>query len=772
VSSGSFLPLRQRFPFAGILIAAIAGILLTEWLGDSRWIATILLLSWLILLPLRRQGSHCWVLTAACFALLQLWNWQEAPARRLASLLGDGKRDYEVQGIIDGEPRVSFYGSCTFPLRLQSIEKVGAGNELEFACHAPVRVEVRWTGAVPLYGDQVRLTATACRPPAPRNPGAMDYRRWLERHGIYTEFRLDPSVPGTVLSYGHGNPLMDLSIRVRQRMEKILAIDLPGTPEVLGVIRGITLGVTEHTPEGFKDDFRFTGTMHLFAVSGLHVGMLAVIIWFTLRAIRLPQGFAIAITIPALFFYVLVTGMKMGSIRSAVMASILLVGLAIYRRAPLINTLAAAAALQLACDPNALFSAGWQFSYSVVFAILLLGAPLQAWVESLYARDPFLPAQLLTAAERFSFGAWRHFSGLAAVSAAAWVGALIPTLIYFHLVSLSAFGANLLAVPLAFGVLSLGAISLLTGTFFPWIAGAFNNTNWLLAKLLLLVVQANALLPGGHWFVGTPAPPTPVMTLLDLHGGSCAVVRDGGEFVLIDAGRKRDAYGEILPYLESLGANALQSCLVTKSDASHLGGLPMVRKEIPVLKILATSSSSHSVVAKKIFSSLKLTPFLEGMSTGLTKRVTAELIASNAEKFSAIRITLGESPVLILSTADHDLISSLSGMSDKTLHAEILVLPLGGAEMVSMMDLVARISPKAVITSVDPFKRNGIPSQEWDQLLAGKGIALFRQDECGAVTIKSRTSASGSRSLIVEPFVAKSEAIHVRKESPGMPGSP
>jgi ComEC/Rec2-related protein len=769
VSSGSFLPLRQRFPFCGILIAAIAGILLAEWLGSSRWVALILLVAWLILLPWRGHGSHCWILTAACFALLQLWNWQEAPARRLASLL-DGKAcDFAVQGIVDAEPRISSHGSCSFPLRIDSLEEVGGATPDHLACRIPLSVEVRWPGPAPLYGDRISFTATASRPAMPRNPGVMDYRRWLERHGIYTELRVDPSSPGVILSSGQGNPLRSLAIRARHRMEQILAVDLPGTPEVLGVIRGITLGVTEHTPEGFTDDFRFTGTMHLFAVSGLHVGMLAVIIWFALRTIRLPQRMAIVFTIPALFFYVLVTGMKMGSIRSAMMASILLCGLALYRRSPLINTLAAAAFLQLACDPNALFSAGWQFSYSVVFAILLLAGPLEFKIASLCSRDPFLPAQLLTQGERLGFAGWRHFSGLAAVSAAAWVGALIPTIAYFHLISFSAFGANLLAVPLAFGVLSLGAISLLAGIISPWIAGAFNNTNWLLAKLLLLIVQVNALLPGGHWFIGSPASASPVMTILDLHGGSCAVIRDGHEFSLIDAGRKRDAYGVILPCLESFGVNSIRSCLITKPDASHLGGLPTVKKEVRVSEVLVSGAPLRSPVGKEVLSSIHAIPLHAGKPTPITNHVKVELLPAPDNERPILRIVMGESRILSLPSADPELMGVLSKMTDQDLHADMLILPLGGTEFVSTLALIARVSPKAVVTPVDPFKRNGVPSREWEHLLEEKGIALFRQDECGAVTIKT---TSNSRLLNVEAFVIGSVEKPVTGGTEGTPGSP
>ena len=738
----------QRYPFLGILLAAVAGILLSSLFGAGVWLSVVLLCACLLLLLFHKQGGFCWAVTLAVFALLHLWNWSLSPARTLADDLDQESGGIAVRGVIIGEPRISHSGLATFPLRIEEVREL---KDERVLIKAPLTLQIRWAGKQPSYGDRVFFQGMAVRPPSPRNPGEMDYRRWLARHGIYTRIEVDPSIPGTIESGGHGNPLMAFAIRSRQRMEEILSIDLAGAPEVRGAIEGICLGVTEHAPEGFTDDFRFTGTMHLFAVSGLHVGMLAVILWFALKALRIPRNWAVILTIPLLFFYVLVTGMKMGSMRSATMASILLIGISLFRRSPLLNTLAAAAFLQLALDTNDLFSAGWQFSYSVVFAIIVAAPGIEARLIRLHAPDPFLPAKLITTRESWGFGAWHHVAGLAAVSASAWIGAILPTLAYFHLISFSAFGANLLAVPLAFLVISLGALSLVGGMFSSWIAGAFNNANWLVTKLLLVVVQGSAMMPGGHWFVGLAAPSCPTMTMLDLHGSSCTIIRDGSEFALINAGKKRDAGATILPCLELMGANSIRSCLITKVDASHLGGMPILTKAIHISDILVASLGYESPMGKSLLSSLNSHPVIPGKSISLSRRVTAEVLRTSDDARPVIRIMTGESRILMLPSVDQETLSSLSVLPDDSVHADVLVLPLGGAGLTSTMALIARVSPKAVITPVDPYKRNGIPSREWDQLLAGKGIALFRQDESGALIIQPN-----AQNASVTPFLDSS----------------
>ena len=481
--------------------------------------------------------------------------------------------------------------------------------------------------------------------------------------------------------------------------------------------------------------------MHLFSVSGLHVGMLAVLIWFFLKAVRVPRLWAVGVTIPALFFYVAVTGLKSGSIRSATMASILMIGLVLFRRAPMINTLAAAAFLQLAIDTNTLFSAGWQFSYAVVFAILVAAPPIEARVRAFHRPDPFLPEKLLSRRERMLFGWWNEFSGLVAVSAAAWVGSLIPTIAYFHLISFSAIGANMLAVPLAFGVLALGVLALLGGTFSLWVAGAFNNANWLLTKLLLLVVQGSALIPGGHWFVGAPGKPYPVMTLLDLRGASCAVIRSGGEFALIDTGRKRDAQNTIVPFLESSGANSVRNALITKSDATHLGGLPEIIHEVSVKRIGVPPSPGRSTVAKRFFADFPKAERLKaGEEDALTPGVTAAVLACAPEKdpdSAIVRVNLGDLKVLFLPKLDAGMIESIAKIPEQELKSDLLILPLGGSDMAATLGVIRRVAPRALISRVDALNRNGNPSSEWSRLLPKEGITLLRQDETGAVIIEA-----------------------------------
>jgi len=727
----SLSPFGQRLPFAGLLLAAIGGILASDLLDSAPIISLGILLCGAIFFLFLRDSGATLAIVFAAFALVHSWNWQEAPSRLLGDLLASRPDEVEVRGVIAGLPSKSSTGSVRFPLKVERIADSAGGEITE-----PVLAMVNWKGAEVSYGDEVEFTALAVRPDPPRNPGAMDYRSWLARRGMHMILRVDPAVPGAVLAHDRGHPVIAFSLRAREAARRILSIDLEGAPDVIGTIQGICLGITDGAPEGFTEEFRFTGTMHLFAVSGLHVGMVALILWFLLMMFRVPRSVAVALSVCVLFFYVTVTGCKDGSLRAATMVSLLMLGLVFFRRSPPVNTLAAAAFLQLAFDTNTLFSTGWQFSYAVVLAILLLEKPIRLRISGLYSPDPFLPQRLLTRAERFRFEGWREFSGLAAVSFAAWVGAILPTAVYFHLLSVSALGANLLAVPAAFAVLSLGMLALIGGSFSPWVAGAFNNANWLVAKALILIVRTSALIPGGHWFLGVE-PDSPRMSIPDLGGASCALIQEGWTASMLDAGRRGDAVRTILPMVQSMGVNRITDLVISRSDARHLGGVPILAAEIGLGTTFLPPDHGRSPTARSLFASLRDAKHLQsGSDIDLSPHSSLRVLLAEGDR-QVLRLMLGDLSILWLSDGDPSLLAKVANLPEEALHAEILYLPLGGVSLDEGSRLIRRISPSVLISPSGGLGRNNSISSEWASMLRGMGISLFRQDQTGAVILKA-----------------------------------
>ncbi len=225
----------------------------------------------------------------------------------------------------------------------------------------------------------------------PRNPGEFDMRAYLARQDIRHALVVRYPENGRILSRGHGSRIMRAAQTSRAWMQAALSRGLEDSPDLCGLISGMVLGVRDDTPDEIEEQFQQTGTLHLFAVSGLNVAIVAQLLWVIGSAARLPRRWAIGLIIPALFFYAAVTGLNASSIRAALMAAFILGGFFVDRRVLPGNSVAAAAVLVLCFDTNQLFSTGFQLSFAVVIAILLLGQPLFKFLVRWSEPDPFLP---------------------------------------------------------------------------------------------------------------------------------------------------------------------------------------------------------------------------------------------------------------------------------------------------------------------------------------------------------------------------------------------
>ncbi|MBO7522092.1 MAG: ComEC/Rec2 family competence protein [Opitutales bacterium] len=129
-----------------------------------------------------------------------------------------------------------------------------------------------------------------------------------------------------------------------------------------------------------KDGFKLTGTMHIFAISGLHVGMLAAIIYAVLALARLPAKIKPAISLPILFLYVNACGAPPSAMRAFIMIAAVWIACAFARKPKPFAGLAAAFMISLLINPGSLFDAGFALSYAVVAAIVLYAADLNEFL--------------------------------------------------------------------------------------------------------------------------------------------------------------------------------------------------------------------------------------------------------------------------------------------------------------------------------------------------------------------------------------------------------
>jgi competence protein ComEC len=739
-----------RQPFVGLALMAGLGIILAEFcpLSSSALFATAIFTLICTVAVLRWPSLVAtYAIVGAGFFLLHIFRTSDTEGQRLAAQLGNRPRVLTATGFVISEPKIAPNGFATFLLKLESIELEGRKE--------PGRAvwQVRWRGN-PEFGDELRLFGIAEIIASPRNPGEFDMRSYLARRDVRRMLFVRYPEEGALIRHGGGNPILRAAQKSRLWMQQALCRGLDDAPEVRNFLSGIVLGLRHQTPEDIEEPFQQTGTLHLFAVAGLHVGIVAALLWMLAVLARLSRKWATALIIPLLFFYAAVTGLHVSSVRAAVMASILLGGFFFDRKAFVLNSLAAAAFFLLCWDTNELFSTGFQLSFAVVGAIILLADPLFEFLQRWGAPDPFLPQSLLRGPRRLAHLGFEWLCRGTSVSFAAWIGSLPFILWYFHIVTPISLFANLLVVPIAFFILAIALLSLLTTPLLTGLAIAFNNANWLLAQLVLGIVQLFAQIPGGHFYIEQPHWPEKLrtkITVLDLGAGAAATLQTGSADWLFDCGSERSYERVVREYLHWAGVNRLNGLLLTHGDSLHIGGAAELLHDFPRIRLLDNPAPDRSSVHRRLqrlFQEHGIKPgnLVAGESLRLSPEVTAHVLypppafnAKNADDQAlVVQLLIKEKArVLFMSDSGFETEEKLRA-AGADLHSDILIKGQHRSGKSGSDDFLKAVQPQLIIATSRDFPENERVSDEWAAQVQGRGIKLFRQDETGAVTLRFR----------------------------------
>ena len=717
-----------RKPFAGLALCAAAGILCADRWPVNPYPLAAGLLACAVLLVWKPFLPGCYLFTAGAFFLFHTIDAH--PGR--VHIVAPGV--VRLSGAVADEPEQTrgFHDSpgAKFLLRLDD----------------GTQSLVRWTGPAPAYGDRVECVGTLSGIPGPRNWAQFDYAAYMRRLNTHSELEMRFPSDGRIVGRGEGNPVLALAFKARHWMERRLGLDLEDEPECAGLIESLVLGVKRETPDD-KELFRRTGTLHLFTVNGLHVAMLASIAWFLLRFTGIGRSRAVLLILPLLAFYAAVTGLSSGSVRATIMASVWLFGELLDRRPLALNSLAAACFFIFLWDTNQLFLPGFQFSFGVVLAIILLAGRFRERFVDWVRPDPFLPRPLWGRWRRWNFAACCFVANLAAVSLAAWIGSLPFTANYLHLCSPAAVLVNVAVVPIAYGILSEGILSLLS-SWWNWLSITFNNANLFLAKGLLVVVHLFARIPGGHFYFELPRwrPPLCELTVFDLGSGGSIHLRAEGRDWLVDSGNTRP-YGEIvLSYLRSRGVNRLDDFVLTHGGAKNAGAAAELLGDLAPSRIFQ-SPLGDRWRGRRAFQAAA--GAVETVKRGDVLRVARDvelrvvypppdLVARAADdKALALQVSAGGCKALLMSdggfVTEHWLLDH-----ERDLKSDILIKGQHAADVSGSLDFIDAVHPAAIICASFKYPAGAHIADSWAASVAARGIRLFRQDECGAVRVDLR----------------------------------
>ena len=295
--------------------------------------------------------------------------------------------------------------------------------------------------------------------PLPRDPAAASFDDYLASLGIREKI----SRAQIIREERPPNRFRRFCSRAEQRLEQILQLGLEKHPAISSLYLGMMLGEKAVLSADQQNAFMRSGTFHIFSISGLHVGVIAVALQSLLRLARVPRRPAVIVTLSLLWLYVQITGASSPAERSWLMIAFLL-GSQVFRLPGNgLAALAAAALVTLVLDPLQLFSTGFQMSYTVVTALVVMGVPL---AEKWLARwRPFvlLPKPNWRWYHRFFSWLSRTLVGSIAACWVAFLASAPSGIGYFQVLSPGSLVANLVIIPVSSLALIAGFLSLLAG---------------------------------------------------------------------------------------------------------------------------------------------------------------------------------------------------------------------------------------------------------------------------------------------------------------------
>jgi competence protein ComEC len=271
-------------------------------------------------------------------------------------------------------------------------------------------------------------------------------------------------------------------------------------PELAAVFRAMMLGQKHELSDEQDALFMHSGTMHLFAINGLHIGVVALSLHALLAMWRCPRPVAALITLAVLWIDVDTTGASPSAVRAFLLVACYEAAFVLRRPANGVAALATAALLVLLVEPMALFSASFQMSYGVVLTILCFGLPLAERLAARFA--PFKEVPQVTWAwwQKILAAAVRWFWPVAGIGLAAALVSAVTGPAFFHVFAPGGFFANLVLVPLAMLVIIAGFASVAAGcTGLAVLGGLFNHAAMTVLIAIDALIRFGVRVPGGWW---------------------------------------------------------------------------------------------------------------------------------------------------------------------------------------------------------------------------------------------------------------------------------
>ena len=386
----------------------------------------------------------------------------------------NGKDDIQLKGMIKRDPE---HGDKNIRLQVD-ITSVSVNDEWRNVSgtalvFVPVYSDYN-------YGDLLLIEGSPETPPQLED---FDYETYLARKGIYSSIYY-PQI--SVLDTGTGTKLMEWIYSFRNAVARV--IDQTILEPQASLTKGILLGMRSTIPSSTRDEFSYTGTAHLLAISGLHLTIIAgILVSLGIRIFGRKGYVYIWMTIAAIWLYAVLTGMNPPVLRSVQMISLFLAAELFGRQRSSIIALFFAAALMSGANPQTLWDPSFQLSFAAIAGLVFIFPLLQSLsrrvIISRFGENGMFFGIAIAIADSFSVS----FSVIIAV----WP--LIAH--YFGIISPVGPIATFFTLPALPGVIVTGFLAGVTGLIFLPAAQIIAWIVWIVTSYILLVVKLFTFIP-------------------------------------------------------------------------------------------------------------------------------------------------------------------------------------------------------------------------------------------------------------------------------------
>lgn len=533
-----------------------------------------------------------------------------------------------------------------------------------------------------------------------------------------------------------------------------------------GILRALVLGDSSRLDERHKRLFRRFGSLHVLAVSGLHVGLVAVLLLPLGRVVAGDRGDLVpALGVAA---YLVLVGFRPSALRAGSMVGLLLLARTLGRATPARDALITACHVLILLDPSLVDDIGFRLSVLATAGILEL-AP--RWAH----RWTALPARLRLP---LAVGIAAQISIVPVLGP--WTGRVQPEGLLTHVFALPWLVGTL--------VLSTGALlaELLAGVgpwsvVDAWVLGPLDRLLLLppgpihpagtptplaaIAWAGLLVAVAEKpkslglpLLLAGLFCHARPSAESPSFEMLDVGQGESLLLRGNGEAVLVDAGGWR--FGDIadrvlLPALADRGVRRLRALVLTHGDLDHCGGALQLVGEMRVEEVWASPSTARSTCGARVLRSpgVRWRPVWAGDRTNAAGWTFHVLWPEPTSRDSGndgslvLRARPGDGGPTFLLTGDigEDVERRLVRTRRDVVHSDVLKIAHHGSASSTSGRFLEAVAPRLALSSAGRPSPFGHPSRVVLGRLGARGVPHLSTASSGAVRLDLPTGESGFR---------------------------